>query len=116
MTNIDLYQQGHTILAISPRRVIGVFGKWLYRAVSGLPPYCAYFTIATWRASPVPSPFQMRNPAVSGRHSQPIFTWVRLAQRIPVRIRIDEVPPEVFLSAGMTATVEIDPKARPPAK
>jgi multidrug resistance efflux pump len=37
----------------------------------------------------------------------PIFTWVRLAQRIPVRIHIDDVPPNVVLSAGMTATVEI---------
>jgi multidrug resistance efflux pump len=46
----------------------------------------------------------------------PIFTWVRLAQRIPVRIHIDEVPPGVVLSAGMTATVEIDDRARTPAK
>ena len=38
----------------------------------------------------------------------PIFTWVRLAQRIPVRIHIDEVPPGVVLTAGMTATIEID--------
>jgi multidrug resistance efflux pump len=38
----------------------------------------------------------------------PIFTWVRLAQRIPVRIQIDEVPPEIILSAGLTATVEIE--------
>ncbi len=38
----------------------------------------------------------------------PIFTWVRLAQRIPVRIHIDEVPPSIVLVAGMTATVEID--------
>lgn len=37
----------------------------------------------------------------------PIFTWVRLAQRIPVRIELDEVPPEVILSAGMTATVAV---------
>ncbi|HXW71819.1 MAG TPA: HlyD family secretion protein [Methylocella sp.] len=42
----------------------------------------------------------------------PIFTWVRLAQRIPVRIHIDEVPQGVFLSAGMTATVQIDPRPR----
>src|SRR6202167_3198429 len=42
----------------------------------------------------------------------PIFTWVRLAQRIPVRIPIDEVPPGVVLSAGMTATVEIDDRLR----
>jgi multidrug resistance efflux pump len=39
----------------------------------------------------------------------PIFTWVRLAQRIPVRIHIDQVPEGVVLSAGMTATVQIDP-------
>jgi multidrug resistance efflux pump len=38
----------------------------------------------------------------------PIFTWVRLAQRIPVRIHIDAVPPNVVLAAGMTATVQID--------
>jgi multidrug resistance efflux pump len=42
----------------------------------------------------------------------PIFTWVRLAQRIPVRIHIDEVPPGLVLAAGMTATVEIDDRAR----
>jgi multidrug resistance efflux pump len=41
----------------------------------------------------------------------PIFTWVRLAQRIPVRIHIDEVPEGVVLAAGMTATVQIDPRA-----
>jgi multidrug resistance efflux pump len=40
----------------------------------------------------------------------PIFTWVRLAQRIPVRVHIDEVPQGVVLSAGMTATVEINPR------
>jgi multidrug resistance efflux pump len=42
----------------------------------------------------------------------PIFTWVRLAQRIPVRIHIDDVPPGLVLAAGMTATVEIDDRAR----
>jgi RND family efflux transporter MFP subunit len=46
----------------------------------------------------------------------PIFTWVRLAQRIPVRIHIDEVPEGVVLAAGMTATVQIDPRPRPPAR
>src|SRR5712671_6947531 len=45
----------------------------------------------------------------------PIFTWVRLAQRVPVRIHIDQVPDGVRLVAGMTATVQIDPhqRARP---
>jgi multidrug resistance efflux pump len=40
----------------------------------------------------------------------PIFTWVRLAQRVPVRIHIDQVPDGVRLVSGMTATVQIDPK------
>jgi RND family efflux transporter MFP subunit len=43
----------------------------------------------------------------------PIFTWVRLAQRIPVRIHIDEVPPDVRLAAGLTATVRIDTRPSP---
>jgi multidrug resistance efflux pump len=42
----------------------------------------------------------------------PIFTWVRLAQRIPVHIHIDRVPEGVVLAAGMTATVQIDPRPR----
>jgi multidrug resistance efflux pump len=46
----------------------------------------------------------------------PIFTWVRLAQRIPVRIHIDRVPEGIVLSAGMTATVQIDPRPPPAAK
>jgi multidrug resistance efflux pump len=40
----------------------------------------------------------------------PIFTWVRLAQRVPVRILIDQVPDGVRLVAGITATVQIDPQ------
>jgi multidrug resistance efflux pump len=46
----------------------------------------------------------------------PIFTWVRLAQRIPVRIHIDDVPAGIVLVAGMTATVEIDARTRTAAK
>jgi len=37
----------------------------------------------------------------------PNFTWVRLAQRVPVRIALDKVPPDVRLVAGLTATVTI---------
>jgi multidrug resistance efflux pump len=38
----------------------------------------------------------------------PAFDWVRLAQRIPVRIRIDQVPAGVQLISGRTATVTVD--------
>jgi RND family efflux transporter MFP subunit len=37
----------------------------------------------------------------------PSFTWVRLAQRIPVRIAVDSVPPGVQLIPGQTASVEV---------
>ena len=37
----------------------------------------------------------------------PIFTWIRLAQRIPVHIAIDKVPPGLRLVAGQTASVDI---------
>jgi multidrug resistance efflux pump len=45
----------------------------------------------------------------------PIFTWVRLAQRIQVRVHIDDVPDGVVLAAGMTATVQVDPQFQTPA-
>jgi len=52
-------------------------------------------------------------PDSSGLASvNPIFTWVRLAQRVPVRIHIDDVPSDVRLVAGLTATVEINPNPR----
>jgi RND family efflux transporter MFP subunit len=37
----------------------------------------------------------------------PVYTWVRLAQRVPVRVAVDNVPPGVPLVSGMTATVTI---------
>ena len=43
----------------------------------------------------------------------PVFTWVRLAQRIPVRIHIDQVPDTVPLAAGMTATITVGSDAAP---
>lgn len=50
----------------------------------------------------------------------PTFSWVRLAQRIPVRVAIDSIPDGITLSAGMTATVVVmdpdnpDKMKRPP--
>ncbi|WP_409015155.1 efflux RND transporter periplasmic adaptor subunit [Caballeronia sp. LZ001] len=37
----------------------------------------------------------------------PTFNWVRLAQRVPVRVKIDDVPEGVLLAAGTTCTVVI---------
>ncbi|NEI48021.1 efflux RND transporter periplasmic adaptor subunit [Rhizobium leguminosarum] len=44
----------------------------------------------------------------------PTFSWVRLAQRVPVRINLDNVPGNVHLIAGLTATVEVgEPSPKP---
>jgi len=40
----------------------------------------------------------------------PTFNWVRLAQRVPVRIHLDHVPEGLILAAGMTCTVIINPE------
>jgi RND family efflux transporter MFP subunit len=37
----------------------------------------------------------------------PTFSWVRLAQRIPVRIKLDNVPANLALVSGRTATVSV---------
>ncbi|QXI31139.1 efflux RND transporter periplasmic adaptor subunit [Pseudomonas vanderleydeniana] len=37
----------------------------------------------------------------------PTFSWIRLSQRVPVRIELDSVPDGVELAAGMTASVEV---------
>ncbi|MDY7559093.1 HlyD family secretion protein [Pseudomonas sp. 10B1] len=39
----------------------------------------------------------------------PTFNWVRLAQRLPVRIHLDSVPDGVVLAAGSTCTVIVNP-------
>ncbi|MCJ8145082.1 HlyD family secretion protein [Ancylobacter sp. A5.8] len=44
----------------------------------------------------------------------PNFEWIRLAQRIPVRITLEDVPAEVELAAGMSATVVIRPPEASP--
>lgn len=38
---------------------------------------------------------------------EPTFNWVRLAQRIPVRIRLENLPEGIYLSAGMTASIQV---------
>jgi multidrug resistance efflux pump len=42
----------------------------------------------------------------------PTFNWVRLAQRVPVRVAIDTagLPRGTVLAAGMTATIEVHPR------
>lgn len=48
----------------------------------------------------------------------PTFNWVRLAQRIPVRVVLEDVPPGIRLVVGRTATVWVqsDTAAAPPSR
>ena len=39
---------------------------------------------------------------------QPTFEWIRLAQRVPVRIRLVAVPDNLHLVSGMTASIAIE--------
>ncbi len=43
----------------------------------------------------------------------PAFSWVRLAQRIPVRVALDEIPKDFRMIAGRTATVSVRGLAPP---
>lgn len=45
----------------------------------------------------------------------PTFNWVRLAQRVPVRVKLDQTSSGTRLVAGQTVTVQILETARPPA-
>jgi multidrug resistance efflux pump len=47
-------------------------------------------------------------PGIQGLPNvDPIYTWVRLAQRVPIRIAITDVPAGVPLVSGLTVTVTI---------
>lgn len=43
---------------------------------------------------------------------EPTFSWVRLAQRIPVRVKLEKVPAGLRLISGRTATVTVQPAAK----
>jgi len=53
---------------------------------------------------------QSKSTANQLREVDPTFSWVRLAQRIPVRIHVDRMPAGTQLIAGRTATVTILPE------
>ena len=39
---------------------------------------------------------------------EPTFEWIRLAQRVPVRIELQQVPDDLHLVSGMTASISIE--------
>jgi multidrug resistance efflux pump len=39
---------------------------------------------------------------------EPTFEWIRLAQRVPVRIRFKDIPEDLHLVSGMTASISVE--------
>ncbi len=37
----------------------------------------------------------------------PNFQWIRLAQRIPVKVKLNSIPEDLQLRVGMTASIKI---------
>jgi len=67
-----------------------------------------YTPILTGHIDTIARGINDRNSSPDGLGLQdvnPVFTWVRLAQRIPVRIHIDQVPDGVILAAGTTCSI-----------
>ena len=76
-----------------------------------------YTPILTGHIDTIARGINDRNSAPDGLGLQdvnPVFTWVRLAQRIPVRIHIDQVPDGVILAAGTTCSISIGADTAPP--
>lgn len=42
----------------------------------------------------------------------PAFNWVRLVQRIPVRVELDKIPDNIKLVSGQTVTIEVFPSEK----
>lgn len=58
--------------------------------------------------------YGINDPTRSSSHNllpnvDPTFSWVRLAQRIPVEVKLSQVPPNIRLISGRTATVTVQP-------
>jgi multidrug resistance efflux pump len=87
-------------------------GTKLPRIHIGDPAHAQLMGETQWLAGHVESMaggIEDRERATSGgtllANVNPTFTWVRLAQRIPVRIKLDSPSPDIRLIAGRTATV-----------
>jgi len=62
-----------------------------------------------WAINP-PSIAQTEGAQAFVPQVQPTFEWIRLAQRVPVRIEFKELPEGLHLISGMTVSVAIYPK------
>lgn len=127
ITNLNLYAGDYASVGVARLALIDAHSYWVYgyfeetklpqvsvgdtaeiRLLAGGPPLSG-------RVESVARGISDRdNPAGSTLLADvnPIFTWVRLAQRVPVRIHLDNLPTTRFLAAGTTCTVTLHPHRR----
>nr|WP_236901271.1 HlyD family secretion protein [Cupriavidus necator] len=122
VTNLNLYAGDYVSAGVARMAVINKHSYWVYgyfeetklanvrvgarvevRLMSGGPPLQGHVeSIARGIAD-------RDNPGGANLLADvnPVFTWVRLAQRIPVRVRLDAVPDDFPLAMGLTCTVTV---------
>ncbi|MCW3698941.1 HlyD family secretion protein [Burkholderia cenocepacia] len=131
ITNLNLYPGDYATAGVARLALIDANSYWIYgyfeetklpqvhvgdpaeiRLLSGGPSLTGHVESVARGVS------DRDNPAGSTLLADvnPIFTWVRLAQRVPVRIRLDGMPPDGFLAAGTTCTVTLRPTSHAAAR
>ncbi|WP_444813228.1 HlyD family efflux transporter periplasmic adaptor subunit [Variovorax saccharolyticus] len=132
VTNLNLYPgsyaaAGHPVLALVDRdslHVVGYFEETKIPRINVCDPVAVRLMgssrILAGRVDSVAAAIDDRDRSASLSllaNVNPTFNWVRLAQRIPVRVRLDPLSDDVRLIMGQTATVDVRPAAVPtPAK
>jgi multidrug resistance efflux pump len=133
VTNLDLQagayaNAGHPVLALVDRNGFYVEGYFEETKLGGIRVGAPVRVILMGQKQPLRGHVDSFAEGISDRdrstgsnllpNVNPTFNWVRLAQRIPVRVMLDRVPDGIHLVAGQTATVEVigaDDRATPGA-
>jgi RND family efflux transporter MFP subunit len=122
VTNLDLQtgayvSAGHPVLALVDRASFYVEGYFEETKLPGIAVGDAATVSLMGTRAPIAGHVESFAQGIADRdrntganllpNVNPTFNWVRLAQRIPVRIALDRVPDGMRLVAGQTVTVEV---------
>ncbi|HEX7338457.1 MAG TPA: HlyD family secretion protein [Rhodanobacteraceae bacterium] len=122
VTNLDVYPGDYVATGSAHMALVGADGFWIYGYFEetklpdvrvGAPVSIRFMdgTTARGKVESIARGIADSDSPAGGLLAdvKPTFSWVRLAQRIPVRISIDpgSLPKGAHLAAGMTATVVV---------